>query len=92
MHSLIILGKRWFNKKKGSTYHSVTIYVDNKFLAKIPYAYGYGRHYEKTARDCLQSLNCLPNCLETESLWAYCDRNKIDFINEIVDVGRKGDL
>ena len=47
---LTIIGRRWFERTNGNTYHSVEIYDENgKQLARVPFAYGYGSQYQQTA-------------------------------------------
>jgi hypothetical protein len=45
---LEIAGRKWFDSTYGNTYHSVTVYVNDKFVAKHPFSYGYGDQYIQT--------------------------------------------
>lgn len=59
---LTIIGRRWFDKVNGNTYHSVEIYDDSgKQLARVPFAYGYGDQYQQTALDALVKLGIYPD-------------------------------
>lgn len=46
---LTIVGRRWFDRVYGNTYHSVELYRDDERLAYVPFAYGYGDQYRQTA-------------------------------------------
>lgn len=47
---LTIIGRRWFEKTNGNTYHSVELRgEDGKLLARVPFCYGYGDQYRQTA-------------------------------------------
>lgn len=48
-----IIAKRWFQRTYGNTYHSVEIWIDGKYLDKIPFAYGYDYAYMQTAHELL---------------------------------------
>ena len=56
-----IIGRRWFEKTNGNTYHSVEVYKDGELLGRIPFAYGYGDQYKQTALDLLVKLGHYPN-------------------------------
>lgn len=47
--NITIIGRRWFDRKYGNTYHSVSVWVDGEFIGKNPYEYGYGDHYIQSA-------------------------------------------
>ncbi len=97
MTSLVIVGRRWFERTNGNTYHSAEIIVDGKCVHKIDYAYGYGQQYCHNAKIWLHQNGYLPE-LETrdgtpgESLWRYCERKGIVFTDTVTDVRRKKDL
>lgn len=57
---IIIIGKRWFDKTYGNTYHSVRITEDGKEIAYAPYQYGYGDGYKQTAHKLLQEAGMVP--------------------------------
>ena len=52
--NITIIGRRWWNRRKGSTYHSAEVWINNKLLGKADYAYGYGEQYICTALGILQ--------------------------------------
>lgn len=45
---VLIEGRRWFDKVNGNTYHSATLYVNNKKIDRVPFEYGYGDSYIQT--------------------------------------------
>ena len=57
---LTIIGRRWFEKTNGNTYHSVEVYQDNKRIVYVPFAYGYGDQYKQTALGALVQLGLYP--------------------------------
>ena len=97
MSNVFIVGRRWFRRGPGTTYHSVEIYADGKFLYKVPYAYGYNDQYEWTAAAWLESNGYMPGREHREngsieSPWQYFQRNGIDYHHSVTDVSRKKDL
>jgi len=89
--SILIVGRRWFRKGPGTTYHSATAYVDGEVKARIDYAYGYDRQYEHNAFNSLAKLGIV-SPEETEPPWVYCERNGITYNTTVADVARKSDL
>ena len=94
--SITVVGRRWFNRGPGNTYHSVTIHVDGHSHV-VPFEYGYGTHYLDTARAWLKKNGYLPGIKEHahgggEPLWRYCERVGCDLTDEVSDVSRRKDL
>lgn len=52
--NITVIGRRWFERQNGNTYHSVEVYKDGELLDRIPFAYGYDRQYEQSAVDILK--------------------------------------
>jgi hypothetical protein len=97
MKSLVIIGRRWFQKTYGNTYHSVDVIVDGKSIGRVDFAYGYDGQYRESAKAILGKAGLLPGIESyshggTESLFRYCERKRITFTDTITDVGRKADL
>jgi len=96
MKSLVVIGRLWFDKVNGNTYHSVNVYVDGKHAFYVPLTYGYGNHYLQTAGEELEKRGLIK--LEKyksggkQSLWQYCKDNNIVLSYEDVPVSRKKDL
>ena len=91
MKSLIIVARRWFDKKNGNTYHSVSTFVDGKRGPQQGMTYGYGSAFEDTALELLKQKGFLPN-EEIPGLRTYLDKQGIEFNVECINVGRKEDL
>lgn len=97
MNSLVIIGRRWFDKVNGNTYHSVCVLVDGEEVGRVPFAYGYGSQYEQSAAELLYKLDLLPS--DSERSWRncwplslHCRNNGIAYHSEVADVARKRDL
>jgi len=97
VRSITVIGRRWFDKTYGNTYHSASIMVNGECVHKIPFSYGYENQYEWNARMWLAENGFLPGIESRdgapgESLWRYCERLGITYASEVVDVARKRDL
>lgn len=57
---LEIIGRRWFQKSYGNTYHSFQILIDDVQVAYVKGVYGYGDHYRETAFQWLEANGYLP--------------------------------
>lgn len=95
--SIVIIGRRWFHRGSGNTYHSFTALDDGKEVARENFAYGYGNQYEWNAQCALDRAGLLPGLKRfdngsTESMYTYCERNGIAYHSQVVDVQRKKDL
>ena len=95
--SIILIGRKWFHKGPGNTYHSVSIYVDGKMVHKVDYCYGYGNQWEWTGAEWLNKngyvdLERFEGTGGHESLWRYCEKHSIAYSCEVTDVQRKKDL
>lgn len=99
-----ITARRWFDKKWGNTYHSVSVRVDLEegelYSARNPFEYGYGDGYLQTAFALLQEGGIFPktgrrlNGFDTdysEFLDAMREK-KHNFYVSVSDVSRKKDL
>jgi len=51
-----IVGRRWFERYNGNTYHSAFVYVSTELYAQVNFAYGYGSQYEQTGLEILQEI------------------------------------
>lgn len=96
-----IIGRRWFDRINGNTYHSVEVYQDNKLVGRNPFAYGYDEHYLTTAHMILQEAGIYPKT--DERLPSGCGKDEYDFrmdmrnnrdkfLISVTDVSRKRDL
>lgn len=98
---ILVVGKRWFERTNGNTYHSVSILVEYRDGTSekwgVDFRYGYGDHYITTAEEELESLGIIAReryhaSGGVESLRSYCERNGIGCHTEVADVPRKKDL
>lgn len=95
--SIMVVGKRWFSRGPGNTYHSANIYVDGKQVHRIDFAYGYGDQDVWNAAKWLEQNGYMPGRENydnggAEAIWRYCEKNGIQFSYEVSDVQRKKDL
>lgn len=74
MIKFIIVGKKWFDKTNGNTYHSARVYdLNGRVVAAAPYEYGYGDQYIYSAFNALKAagvINCLT--LGHDEYFAVC--------------------
>jgi cation transport regulator ChaC len=60
MIKFIIVGKKWFDKANGNTYHSARVYdLEKKVIAVAPYEYGYGDQYIYSAFNALKKAGII---------------------------------
>jgi hypothetical protein len=58
--NILFVGRRWFDKVNGNTYHTTEVYVNGKFVSKSERTYGYGSQYEVTGFEILQDAGYFP--------------------------------
>lgn len=97
VRAIAVIGRRWFQKTNGNTYHSVAIYVNNEFVFRNPYECGYGNHWEQTAQEWLEKNGYLPGLEKyqyggSELLSVYCVNRGIKYVRDVTNVQRKKDL
>lgn len=95
--SVLVLGRRWFERTNGNTYHTAEVLVDGVSVAVCLFAYGYGGQYLQSAEAELKRLGYMPGVKTygngcTEGAWQYFDRMGIHYSSEVIDVPRKKDL
>jgi hypothetical protein len=97
----VIVGRRWFSRSGGNTYHSVTVKVDGQHVGSADFVYGYGDCYRQTAHSILQDAGFYAKTGEALLSGAnkdynefFCDtidhRERFTFV--VSDVSRKRDL
>lgn len=91
--NVTVIGRRWFDRVYGNTYHSVEVYVNGELVGSNPFEYGYDNQYEQTAGDILAKNFKLPfpNDGLYHSLWQLKNYG-VKFISSVSDVERKKDL
>ena len=93
MKTLTILGRRWFQKTYGNTYHTATILIDGKQVHITPEEYGYDDQYLQTAWDWLIKEKRIPGLVKTNmGPRPYCEANGITLHYSASDVSRERDL
>src|SRR5678816_1480472 len=97
---IVLIGRRWFQKGPGNTYHDTEI-IAQGFKGGILHHrttmdYGYGDTYIQTGARWLEDQGVLK--LErysngaVEPLWRYCQDHGIKLITSVVDVGSRKEL
>jgi len=93
--SIMIVGKRWFDKVNGNTYCSSRVYINGEYSFCVPWTYGYGNYYEQKAKEVLNSKGLIKlekysnGCYS--SFHEYCNKNKIKYETLVTD-GLKRDM
>lgn len=60
MIKFIIVGKKWFDKVNGNTYHSARVYdLDRHIVAAAPLEYGYGDQYIYSAFNAMKKAGII---------------------------------
>ena len=98
MKKFTAIAKRWFDKKNGNTYHSVSIirHKDDTVLY-CPWQYGYGGHYRQTALHAMYEAGWIPKRYgkrhdnRSDRLFAYERENNYPIIWIVTD-GLKRDM
>ena len=92
--SVQIIGRRWFDKVNGNTYHSADVYVNNEFVGRQERTYGYGDHYVQSGMEILRKHYRLPEKFEKEKYLSNYELKEygINILSTVSDVARKKDL
>ncbi len=90
--SITIIGRRWFDRVNGNTYHSCECLINGQPVANVPFSYGYGNQYEYSAMNKLAELGYLPGYDSQTVAWRYCEDRGIAYHATHSDVNRKKDL
>ena len=94
--SITVVGRRWFQKGPGNTYHSAAIYVNGALIHRIPYAYGYGQMYEQNAEEWLIKNGYIDAEKYKHGgyppMWQLAEKNGFTYSSTVTDVARKKDL
>lgn len=91
-----IVGRRWFQRTYGNTYHVAYVYVDGVLVYTSPRHYGYGEQYEETGWSWLEDNNVIPKRHSAnggyEAPWRQAEDLGIKYSRESYDVKRQKDL
>lgn len=95
IQSIMVIGKRWFDKVNGNTYCAARVYINGKFSFAVPWQYGYENYYEQAAREELHKRGIVPQ--ERHSwgglggFFEFIEKNKIAYETSVTD-GLKRDM
>jgi antirestriction protein len=89
--NVTIIGKRWFDRANGNTYHTALVLVNGQSYGKSDITYGYDNAYLQTGKERLLKFYDLPRGMkETAPLWQLREYG-VQFI-QIVSDGLKREL
>lgn len=90
--SVTVIGRRWFDRGPGNTYHSVQVLVNGEIVYQNPFEYGYESAYIQTAMKWLAANYKMPKKFDEQSpMWRLRDHG-ILVVTSVADVNRKKDL
>lgn len=75
--TITVLGRKWWDKVNGNTYHTARIMVNGVTVGKTEFSYGYGDHYVQSAADWLEKNGYIKREREHQALWQYCSDHNI---------------
>jgi hypothetical protein len=87
--TITVIGRRWFERVNGNTYHSCEVYVNGEEVGTVPFTYGYGNQWEYTGLDILKGKYKVPE--DVSALWKLKDHG-YKLVLSCTDVNRKKDL
>lgn len=90
--TLHIVGRRWFQKSYGNTYHTVEIFIDGQKVFKSPRQYGYGDQYLTTASEWLKNNGHIPETASHIGTRFLREESGYKFSYDCHDVTRQKDL
>lgn len=96
IESITIIGRRWFQRTYGNTYHTCVVLVNGQQVYEAPQEYGYGDQYVETGARWLEKFGYMNRKKydngghEPVRIWA--ERNGIAFDYRASDVARERDL
>lgn len=77
MIKYIIVGKKWFDKVNGNTYHSARVYdLEKKVVAVASFRYGYGDQFVQSAFEAMKERGIITtDKLNFDEYIAFSDSN-----------------
>jgi hypothetical protein len=92
----MVVGRRWFQRGPGNTYHSSEIFVNGKLVHRIPYASGYDRMFEQNAEEWLIKNGYIDAEPYKHGgyppMWQLAKDQGFTYSASVSDVSRKKDL
>ena len=106
VRSIVIQGRRWFERTNGNTYFSAVGIVDGEVKVSLGFRYGYGDQYAWETWIALEAAGAIPPIERrnreiggsapvreiAESPWSYAERIGAKLVYSAADVSRKRDL
>lgn len=97
IRSITVIGRRWFQRTYGNTYHTAQIMIDGKTVQHTHKHYGYDSQFEETAAEWLEENGYIPKRERGKHggrapMWRYCQELKIVYEAIGIDVEREKDL
>lgn len=93
--SITVIGRRWFQRGPGNTYHTSEIIVDGETIHRTPRQYGYGEQYAETAFQYLMDSGIVPRPENPRATchWQWMRHELgVAYTYRAVDVERQKDL
>lgn len=97
--SITLIGRRWFQRTYGNTYHTVEVHVDGERVFWTTPTYGYGDQWEETGLQWLLDNDHIPeNTFKRydngghEPIRIWAERNGVQLVRTCSDVAREKDL
>jgi hypothetical protein len=89
--NVLVIGRRWFDRVNGNTYHTAEVEVNGKFVGKSPMTYGYDEQYLQTSKEILLEHYDFPTGMtERSPMWQLRDYGVT--LTKTVTDGLKRDL
>ena len=89
---LQIIGRRWFQKSAGNTYHTAEVWIDGEMVYHSPRQYGYGSQFLQTAISWLYSSGTIPAEADPFTFRDKWEALGYDFSYCVSEVSRERDL
>lgn len=86
--TILVTGRRWFDRANGNTYCASKVYIDGKHVATTDWQYGYDDFFIQAAAEEMKRLGLIDT---NRGLPWYCVENDIELNYEVAD-GLKRDL
>lgn len=95
--SIYIIGRRWFRRGPGVTYHTAQIIINGLSIHRTPEDSGYGEQYVESAASYLEAQKLIPmrerhSNGSRAALWRHLEELGITFEHTVVDVACERDL
>ena len=91
MNTITVIGRKWFERTNGNTYHSVEVYKNGELIERVPFTYGYGSQWEQTAVEVLLKNGVYSSEYKPLRILVE-DDNGDNLVRSVTQVTRKKDL